>query len=933
MAEKPTDRKQAEDALKESRAYLRALIRTMPDPVWLKDPQGIFLFCNSRFESLYGADEKDIIGKTDYDFVDKETADSFREHDALAIATGKPSINEEEITFSSDGHREILETIKTPIYGSNGQLAGVLGIGRDITERKRSESERLSNLDFFEKLDKVNRAMQGTSDLEQMMRDALDAVLSVFGCDRAFLAVPCDPAMPEFRISMERTSPAYPGAFSRGIAVPMSQAVKDLFTELLRTPGPNEIYCGNGLDPGDEPWKTYEVKSQLAIALYPKVGKPWECGLHQCSHARVWTSQEKILFQEISRRLADGLTSLLMYRDMQQHKEFLDNIFENLPNMVFVKDAEDLRFIRINKAGEHLLGYPREELLEKNDYDFFPKEEADFFAAKDREVLGTKRLLEIPEETIRTRTVGARTLHTKKIPILDETGTPKFLLGISEDITERKKNAFELNETKERLQSFLDSATDAMTVWDSRLNLIEINNSALEFFLEGMKKDDLIGKNMKELLGHIDANQVSERFIQVLKTGIPHISEELVTFHPNNQRWLINKIFKVGDGLGVITNDVTEKKKLEEQLRHAQKIESIGRLAGGVAHDFNNMLGIIIGQTELAQGNVTSGLPLSENLHEIRKAAERSADLTRQLLAFARKQVVAPKVLDLNETLAGMLRMLRTLIGEHIDLVWNPAERVWPIRMDPSQVDQILANLCVNSRDAIADVGQITIETKNVTFDEDHCAYRPELFPGDFVMMAVSDDGSGMDKETVDKIFEPFFTTKGLGKGTGLGLATVYGIVKQNDGFINVYSEPGFGSTFKIYLPRHTARTEQVRHETILLVEDMPEILAMVSLMLERTGYRVMAVPTPGEALRVAGEYGGEIHLLISDVIMPGMNGRILAEKITSLHPEIKRLFMSGYTDNVIAHHGVLNEGVHFIQKPFSIKSLAAKVREALGNT
>jgi nitrogen-specific signal transduction histidine kinase/CheY-like chemotaxis protein len=394
--------------------------------------------------------------------------------------------------------------------------------------------------------------------------------------------------------------------------------------------------------------------------------------------------------------------------------------------------------------------------------------------------------------------------------------------------------------------------------------------------------------------------------------------------------------------------DITDRKRAEEereklhaQLVHAQKMESVGRLAGGVAHDFNNMLGVILGHAEIAMDQVDPAEPLFTDLREIRRAAERSADLTRQLLAFARKQTVAPRVLDLNETVEGMLKMLQRLIGEDIDLAWLPGTSVWPVKVDPAQIDQVLANLCVNARDAIAGVGKVTIETENVSFDEAYCAEHPGFVPGDFVLLAVSDDGCGMDQETRGKIFEPFFTTKGVSQGTGLGLATVYGIVKQNNGFINVYSEPGKGTTFKIYLSRHAAEADQIRkespvppaargHETILLVEDEPAILKMATMMLERQGYRVLAASAPGEAVRVAGEHAGEIHLLMTDVVMPEMNGRDLAKNLMSLYPDLMCLFMSGYTANVIAHRGVLDEGVHFIQKPFSMLDLAAKVREVL---
>lgn len=407
---------------------------------------------------------------------------------------------------------------------------------------------------------------------------------------------------------------------------------------------------------------------------------------------------------------------------------------------------------------------------------------------------------------------------------------------------------------------------------------------------------------------------------------------------------------KEGQFAGMVATfeDITERKqaeaereKLQAQLIQAQKMESVGRLAGGVAHDFNNMLSIILGNTEMAMEGITPDDPLHDNLSEIFSAALRSADITRQLLAFARKQTIAPKVLDLNRTIKSMLKMLRRLIGEDIDLLWLPEKKVWPVRMDPSQLDQILANLCVNARDAIAGVGKITIETGTAIFDSAYCSEHPGFVPGDFVLLVVSDDGCGMDEEILSKLFEPFFTTKDADKGTGLGLATVYGIVKQNDGFINVYSEPDQGTTFRVYLPRYLPEAESpekkisdkltmVGTETILLVEDEPSILKMTKMMLERTGYMVLAAGTPGEAIALAREHAGEIHLLMTDVVMPEMNGRDLAKNLFSLYPNLKRLFMSGYTANVIAHHGVLDEGVNFIQKPFSKEQLGVKVREVL---
>jgi len=383
-----------------------------------------------------------------------------------------------------------------------------------------------------------------------------------------------------------------------------------------------------------------------------------------------------------------------------------------------------------------------------------------------------------------------------------------------------------------------------------------------------------------------------------------------------------------------------EKVKLENQLQHAQKMESVGRLAGGVAHDFNNMLSVILGHANLALMDLDPAHPVNVNMQEIRKAAERSADLTRQLLAFARKQAIEPKVLDLNESVSGILTMLRRLIGEDIDLKWKPNRDLWPVKVDPSQIDQILANLCVNARDAIAGRGNITIEAKNLVIDEDRCAGNVDFVPGEYVCLAVSDNGHGMDKETLAHIFEPFFTTKNVGEGTGLGLSTVYGAAKQNAGFIDVCSESGLGTTLTLYLPRYegqvrprtktTAAPTSGGRETILLVEDEPAILDVTSEILKRLGYTVLAANSPDEAMHQARAHAGEITLLLTDVIMPEMNGRDLAKKLLAHYPHLKRIFMSGYTSDVIAHHGVLDSGVSFIQKPFTVTGLAAKVREVL---
>jgi PAS domain S-box-containing protein len=463
--------------------------------------------------------------------------------------------------------------------------------------------------------------------------------------------------------------------------------------------------------------------------------------------------------------------------------------------------------------------------------------------------------------------------------------------------------------------------------------------------MTGLKAHDTIGKTVLDVLPGIERHWI-QAYGKVALTGEPAFFESYTV--ELKKHFEVTAFRPAPNQFACIFTDITERKlaelekeKLKEQLNQAQKMESVGRLAGGVAHDFNNMLGVILGHTEMALENVDPEQPLFDDLLEIRKAAERSADLTRQLLAFARKQTVAPRVIDLNATVEGMLRMLRRLIGEDIDLLWKPGRNLRPVKVDPSQIDQLLANLCVNSRDAITGGGKITIETDVADIDEAYCADHAGFSPGEYLMLAVSDNGCGMGPETLDHLFEPFFTTKDMGKGTGLGLASVYGMVRQNNGFINVYSEPGQGTTFKIYLPLLTAKSALLQemaqgqqaergHETIMLVEDEPAILKMTTIMLEKLGYTVLATSKPAEAIRLAREHSGRIDLLMTDVVMPGMNGLDLAGKLLTIYPDLKRLFMSGYTANVIAHHGVLYEGVNFIQKPFSRKSLAAKLRQVL---
>ncbi len=518
------------------------------------------------------------------------------------------------------------------------------------------------------------------------------------------------------------------------------------------------------------------------------------------------------------------------------------------------------------------------------------------------------------------------------------------------DMTERRR----AEEESRRLYLAVEQSSSSVVITDTEGNVQYVNH-AFET-ASGYNRSEILDKTPQLL--KISSDRQNDDFYQHLwqtissgrtwegrlvnrrKDGTLYTDEGSISPVRDPHGNIVNYVAVMHD----ITKELrlhAEQENLRDQLQQAQKLESVGRLAGGVAHDFNNKLGVILGYVDIALMNKKTDTKLRRSLEEIRSAAEQSAALTRQLLAFARRQTINPKVLDLNETVASMLKILRRLIGEDIKLSWKPGPELWSLLLDPAQVDQILANLAVNARDAIGGLGRLTIETANRTIDHEYCANHPEAEPGDYVQLTVSDTGSGISDDVMQHIFEPFFTTKPVGSGTGLGLATIFGIVKQNRGFINVTSEPGSGSSFSISLPRHLGEPPQETNpveipasphgiETILLVEDESSMLDLSRNMLEGLGYTVMATDSPYKALRLAREHTGAINLLITDVVMPGMNGRQLADRILALRPGIQYFFISGYTADVIAERGVLDEGVQFLQKPFSRATLARKIREVL---
>ena len=549
-------------------------------------------------------------------------------------------------------------------------------------------------------------------------------------------------------------------------------------------------------------------------------------------------------------------------RDLERVSTFLSSIVENIPAMIFVKNAETLRFELFNKAGEELLGIPREAMIGKGDTDFFPPDQAAFFEEKDRGVLNDGKLVDIPLEPIDTAS-GRRWLHTKKIPVLDKEGVARFLLGISLDITERHEAEEALRRVQDELERRVVERTRELSLTVARLE--------------------------KE----ISDREKAESALQ----------------------------------------------KSEEQLRHAQKMDAVGRLAGGVAHDFNNMLSVILGHTEMALGQLAPSHELYESLDTIRQAALRSAGLTQQLLAFSRQQVVSPRYLDLRVQVREFEKMLKRVIGDDIDLVITQADEVCSVRVDPVQMEQVILNLAINARDAMPNGGRLWIETRITRLTPEYVFAHPEAKLGRHVELIVKDEGTGMDAETQRRIFEPFFTTKAEGRGTGLGLSTVYGIVHQSGGSLSVESALDQGSTFRVFLPLAVGRDAWVPPgsepagrgtETILLVEDEPEVRRVCAMTLRALGYDVLVADDAEHAIKICASSDRDVHAVLTDVVMPGISGVAMVERLRSLRRGLKALFMSGYTDRQIVDASTLNASASFIHKPFTPDALGKQLRALL---
>jgi PAS domain S-box-containing protein len=683
---------------------------------------------------------------------------------------------------------------------------------------------------------------------------------------------------------------------------------------------------------------------------------------------------------------------------LRQESAFYDIVINNIPAMVFVKDAVDLRFVLINRAGEELLGIDRSEFIGKSDHDFFPKEQADFFIARDREVLRAGAVQVTPEEPINTRKRGKRLLQTLKLAVPDEHGQPKYLLALSEDITERRQAEIALRESEARLH-FLDTlsrktneATDANEILATTTRVLGEHLDVAICAYADMEPDqdhftirgDWSKEGSPSIVGYYSLADFGRLAVKNLGAGLPFVvndnlteiaPEEAAAFQsigisaticiPLVKKGRLTALMAIHDRKPRIWNaneqallgEVTDRcwahiervrseasvREGELRLVQAQKMEAIGNLTGGLAHDFNNLLGIIIGNLDLLRAQPGNGVTKDPNLNQLSNealdAALRGADLTKRLLAFARRQTLQPQRTDLNELIEGISKLLRRTLGTDIEIKLDLEPKAWAANVDPSQLGASLINIVNNARDAMPNGGTLTIVTSNRHLDEDYVAAHADLAPGDYTLIEVSDTGTGIPPELLNHIFDPFFTTKEQGKGTCLGLSMVFGFTKQSAGHINVYSEVGHGTTFRLYLPRDRTAAEAPEapkasmrkgHETVLAVEDNEGLRRVVVRQLNDLGYHVLEAPDGAAALKVLE--GEPVDLLFTDIMMPGgMSGYDLAKNAVARRPSLKVLLTSGFPETKL--NGNASVKMHLLTKPYRKDDLASALRKALDGT
>ena len=895
-----TERRNADSALRDSEHRFRTVFNQQFQFMAILCADGRVLEMNELPFQVAGLDRESVTGKLfwelpSWDGLPTMQAEWPRRLERAA-STNQPVLTVDEYR-TADGEVRIANAATTAVRNAEGALQWFIVQATDITEQRRSEELARQTQALLEIAGRISRLGGWAVELPSLQLIWSDQL-------RAIHEVP-----PDYMPTVEEALDFYAPESREGVLQAFQACVSE--------------------------GKPYDLEFELITAKGRRI---WVRSIAQVERDEQGIiSRIQGAFQDITEQRNAELERIRLETQ-------LTTTLESITDAFFTVDKE-WRFTFLNREAERLMQRTRVELLGRILWEEFPEavgtaSEVEYHRAVEQQT---------PVEFSQNYAPLRAWFEVRAYP------TEEGLAVYFRDVTAQQQASEELRVATDLLERTFESLDVAVLLVEVPSRKIIRCNAAAEGVF-GYDTAEMLGQDTRII--HVneekfrkfgdDSSEALDRG-EVYRTDYQLRRKDGTIIDTQHTVSALRR--EDGEIIGVVSvmRDVTNEKRavreresLEEQFRQSQKMEAVGRLAGGVAHDFNNMLSVILGHAELMEATPDLPAELQDDLREIIAAGQRSSDLTRQLLAFARKQTIAPEILDINTTISSMLRMLTRLLGEDVELVWKPGEAVDSVRMDPAQIDQILVNLVVNARDAVSSGGRIVIETRSVDLDEEYCEVNLGCEPGPYVMLMVSDNGCGMDENTKKNLFEPFFTTKPAGKGTGLGLPTVYGIVQQNHGAIHVYSEEGQGSIFSIYLPSHEASSEvratvpaAAPHagnlETILLVEDEPPLLRLGERMLTSMGYTVLAAGRPEDALELAKTHDKAIHLLITDVVMPGMNGLDVWDHLKAEQPNLKCLFMSGYTADIIARHGVLDDELHFIHKPFTRDALGVKIRETLG--
>jgi PAS domain S-box-containing protein len=968
----------AEEALARERNLLRTLIDTMPDMIYVKDAQSRFVVANLAIAHFMGAaTSEDLLGKTDFDCYPPDLAARYYADEQEIIRSGRPLLNRQEPGLGRDGHQRWFLTNKVPLRDGPGNVIGLIGIGRDVTEHVQADEALHGYARQLEVLREAVQTLGSSLQLNEILELILQQIKRVIVYDTASVLMLRDGSAPDLVACVgytdEQVTSQQAGELLKRSPImgkmahdkqPVISADVRQLDDWIWVPGAEHVRSWLGVPliardrmigalmlDSSQPNAFGERELQLALALAQHAAQAIENArlfaetkrravyleiMNEATALSANPMEPEAILETVCRKLAKSLglqaSASLLNEDKTAATVVADCANEGRPSQVgqtmLVADTPCLQHVLTCKAPLLAEDVPNDSRLT-------------YFHDLLRQ-RGIASLLFLPL-LVEGQVVGTLWLESNEPRHFSAQETS--LAWSVADQTAAALGRVQLNEERRRLTTAIEQAAESVVILDGDGAILYVN-PAFER-ITGYSRAEVSGRTLGILRSGQDDESSYQamwatvragetwhgRIINKRKDGVLYTDDTTISPVRNESGAIINFV--------EVKRDVTRELQLEEQYRQAQKMEAVGQLTAGISHDFNNLLTAINGFAQLLQFELPVEDPRQDLVQKIADAGRRAGELVRQLLTFSRKQPIMPVVLDLNVVVADMSKLLQRIIGEQVQLETDLGPEIWPVEADQAQIEQVILNLAVNARDAMPDGGKLIIETANVMLDGEYVAAHLAAQPGEHVRLMVSDTGIGMSEEVKAHLFEPFFTTKGRGKGTGLGLATVYGIVKQSGGTIWVYSEEGVGTTFKIYLPRSAKDAERQPHagksepipsggETVLLVEDEAGVRELARLVLQRQGYSVLEAAEPQEALSLVETHTGPIHLLLTDVVMPGMSGKALAETLTGMIPDLKVLFMSGYPDQVIAHHGVLEAGIAFLQKPFNPMALARNVRKVL---